>query len=85
MWVLDAVYDRTAEQIATAVEMLLNHKDLTIQDAEVVTNALEHCRKRPAPGFSDCLVLEIARKAGHIPLGTLDRDLAKLDGAKRLQ
>jgi len=85
MWVLDAVYDRTPEQIATAVDMLLNHKDLTIQDAEVVTNALEHFRKRPALGFSDCLVLEIARKAGHLPLGTFDRDLAKLDGTKRLQ
>jgi predicted nucleic acid-binding protein len=36
-------------------------------------------------GFSDCLVLETARKAGHLPLGTFDRDLAKLDGAVRLQ
>jgi predicted nucleic acid-binding protein len=35
-------------------------------------------------GFSDCLVLESARKAGHLPLGTFDRDLAKLDGAERL-
>jgi predicted nucleic-acid-binding protein len=85
MWVLDAVYDRTPEQIATAVDMLLNHKDITIQDADVVTNALEHFRRRPAVGFSDCLVLEIARKAGHLPLGTFDRDLAKLDGTKRLQ
>jgi predicted nucleic-acid-binding protein len=85
MWVLDAVYDRTAEQVATAVDMLLNHKDLTIQDADVVSNALEHFRKRPALGFSDCLVLEIARKAGHLPLGTFDRGLAKVDGAKRLQ
>ena len=85
MWVLDAVYDRTPEQIAGAIDMLLNHKDLTIQDAEVVTNALEHFRKRPALGFSDCLVLESARKAGHTPLGTFDRDLPKLDGAKRLQ
>ena len=85
MWVLDAVYDRTPEQIAGAIDMLLNHKDLTIQDAEVVTSALEHFRKRPALGFSDCLVLEIARKAGHTPLGTFDRDLAKLDGTKRLQ
>jgi predicted nucleic-acid-binding protein len=85
MWVLDAVYDRTPEQVAGAIDMLLNHKDLTIQDAEVVTTALEHFRKRPALGFSDCLVLEIARKAGHTPLGTFDRDLAKLDGAKRLQ
>ena len=31
MWVLDAVYDRTPEQIASAIDMLLNHKDLTIQ------------------------------------------------------
>jgi len=85
MWVLDAVYDRTPEQIAGAIDMLLNHKDLTIQDAEVVAAALEHFRKRPALGFSDCLVLEIARKAGHTPLGTFDRDLAKLEGAKRLQ
>ena len=82
---LDAVYDRTPVQVASAIDMLLNHKDLTIQDAEVVTAALENFRKRPALGFSDCLVLEIARKAGHTPLGTFDRDLAKLDGVKRLQ
>ena len=85
MRVLDAVYNRTPEQIAGAIDMLLNHRDLAIQDAEVVTAALEHFRKRPALGFSDCLVLEIARKAGHTPLGTFDRDLAKLDGAKRMQ
>ena len=41
-------------------------------------------RSRPALGFSDCLILEIARKAGHLPLGTFDRELGKIDGAKRL-
>ena len=35
----NAVYDRTPEQIAGAIDMLLNHKDLTIQNAEVVTVA----------------------------------------------
>jgi predicted nucleic-acid-binding protein len=85
IWVLDAVYERTAEHIAIAVDMLLNHETLTLQDADVVTSALEQFRKRPALGFSDCLVLETARKAGHLPLGTFDRDLAKLDGAARLQ
>ncbi|HEV2701399.1 MAG TPA: type II toxin-antitoxin system VapC family toxin [Steroidobacteraceae bacterium] len=84
-WVLDAVYGRSPVQISTAVEMLLNHKDLTLQDAEVVVGALEHFRNRPILGFSDCLVLELARKAGHLPLGTFDRDLAKLDGAVRLK
>jgi hypothetical protein len=46
--------------------------------------ALAHYLERPAIGFSDCLVLEIARQAGHLPLGTFDRNLSKLDGAERL-
>jgi hypothetical protein len=29
-------------------------------------------------------MLEIARKAGHLPLGTFDRDLGKLEGAAPL-
>jgi predicted nucleic-acid-binding protein len=84
-WVLDAVYERRAEQIATVIEMLLNHEHLTVQDADVVSAATEKFRKRPALGFSDCLVLEVARKAGHLPLGTFDRDLGKLDGAVLLK
>jgi len=35
-------------------------------------------------GFSDCLLLELARKAGHLPLGTFDRNLSKLPGAQSL-
>jgi predicted nucleic acid-binding protein len=58
---------------------------ITLQDAEVVTSALETFRERPTLGFSDCLVLEIARKAGHLPLGTFDRDLARVDGAQQLK
>jgi len=84
MWVLAAVYDLEPEKIATAVEMFLNHRDLTIQDADAVAAALENFRRRPALGFSDCLILEIARKAGHLPLGTFDRELGKLEGAQRL-
>jgi predicted nucleic-acid-binding protein len=84
MWVLDAVYERTPEQIATAIDMLLNHKDVTIQDVAVVGAAVAHFRRRPALGFSDCLVVEIARKAGHVPLGTFDRNLAKTGGATLL-
>ena len=83
-WLLTSVYDRGPGEIATAVEMLLNHKHLTLQDSEVVATAVERFRRRPAVGFSDCLVLEVARKAGHLPLGTFDRDLGKLDGVERL-
>lgn len=84
IWVLDAVYDRSPAQIASALERLLNHKDLTLQDADVVALALDHFRSHPSLGLSDCLVLEIARKAGHLPLGTFDRTLARLDGTHGL-
>src|SRR5215470_10494554 len=84
IWVLTAVYDLTHAEIATAIDMLLHHRDLTLQDSDSVVAALEQYRSRPALGFSDCLVLEVARKAGHLPLGTFDRDLSKLDGAERL-
>jgi predicted nucleic-acid-binding protein len=82
--VLDAVHERSAGQIAAAIDMLLNHKDLTLQDSDLVTSAPEHFRRRPALGFSDCLVLEIARKAGHLPLGTFARNLARLGRGERL-
>lgn len=83
-WVLTAVYERTPRDIATAVEMLLNHSALTLQDADVAAAALLRFRSRPVLGFSDCLLLEIARKAGHVPFGTFDRELSKLDGAEKI-
>ena len=84
VWVLSSVYERDAAAIAAAVEMLLDHKDLTLQDPDVVKSALALFRKKRSPGFSDCLVLEVARKSGHLPLGTFDRDLGKQEGAQRL-
>jgi predicted nucleic-acid-binding protein len=81
---LTSVYELDAPRIATAIEMLLDHEDLTLQDADVVAAALEQYRKQPRVSFSDCLMLEIARKAGHLPLGTFDKDLGKLEGAERL-
>ena len=81
-WVLDSVYGLEARQIGVAVEMLMQHEHLTLQDADVVESALTDFRRRPAVGFADCLILAIARKAGHLPLGTFDRRLAELDGAQ---
>jgi predicted nucleic-acid-binding protein len=83
-WVLAAVYGLSAGELVIAVEMLLNHKDLTLQDADVVAAALDLFRSRPVLGFSDCLMLQLARKAGHLPLGTFDRALGKIEGAQKL-
>jgi predicted nucleic-acid-binding protein len=85
IWVLASVYERTAAQQITILEMLLGHESLVLQDADTVTAALAHFQRKPALGFSDCLVLEIARNAGHTPLGTFDKALAKLPGAHSLK
>jgi predicted nucleic-acid-binding protein len=84
VWVLTTVYNRSSSGVATAIEMLLDNTHLTVQDSDVVAAALQLFRSRPALGFSDCLIVELARKAGHLPLGTLDRSLGKVEGAQRL-
>jgi len=84
VWVLDAVYGRTPKQLTDALDLLLAHEHLVLQDADVVAAALAHFRAKPALGFSDCLVLEIARKAGQLPLLTFDKALGRLEGATRL-
>ena len=83
-WVLASVYDRAPDAIATAIDMLLNHQQLTLQDSDAVAAAVARFRRRPAVGFSDCLILEVTQKAGHGPLGTFDRDLGKLDSTEQL-
>jgi predicted nucleic-acid-binding protein len=83
-WILATVYEVAPAEMTTAVGMLLNHKSLTVQDSEVVALALQQFQAKPSLGFSDCLVVEVARKAGHLPLGTFDRTLGKLEGAERI-
>jgi predicted nucleic-acid-binding protein len=70
LWVLVTAYRRDPSEIISNVEMLLEHSRFTFQDPDVLEAALA--------------ILEIARKAGHMPLGTFDRNLAKVHGAQRL-
>lgn len=84
-WVLASVYARSSAQIAAAIAHLLEHENLVVQDPDVVALALAQMKRRPALGFSDCLILEVARKAGHQPLGTFDRALGRLPGASKLK
>src|SRR5437879_4173378 len=83
-WVLRRIYKFGPRKVAAAVEMLLKHTHLVLQDADVVAMALELFRSRPALGFSDCMMLHVARKAGHLPLGTFDSALGKIEGAEKL-
>lgn len=84
IWVLAAVYKRNAKGLATAIEMLLHHEHLVLQDSDAVAAALDLFRSRPSLGFSDCLMLQVAQKTGHLPLGTFDRRLGKVEGVEKL-
>lgn len=84
LWVLSSFYQFTYAQQASFVENMLAHEFLRVQDPEVVEIALAQFKNQKKLSFTDCLVLEIARKAGHTPLGTFDKALGKLPGAKAL-
>ena len=54
--------------------MLLNHEHLTVQDADVVSAAIEKFKKRPALASPTASYSrDRAKKRGTLPLGTFDR------------
>jgi predicted nucleic-acid-binding protein len=85
MWVLGKVYGVDSKGIAKTIDLLLAHEHLVLQEPDVIAVALRLFRTQRALGFSDCLLMEIARKAGHMPLGTFDRALGKVPGADLLR
>ena len=82
--VLSTVFGLSAAAIASAIEILLGHEHLTVQEADVVRAALDGYRRHPRVDFFDHLLLEVARKAGHLPVGTFDRQFAKLAGVETI-
>ena len=84
VWVLQSAYGLDQRRVATVVEMLLDHDRLTLQDEDVVRRAHATFRGEGTGEFSDCLIVETARKAGHRPVGTFDRRLSRVDGTVRL-
>jgi predicted nucleic-acid-binding protein len=84
-WVLESGYEFERPRIATAIEMLLDQEHLVVQEPDVVGAAVELYRAGIGSDFADCMILEVARGAGHTPLATFDRKLAKAEGAHRLR
>lgn len=85
MWVLESVYALSHADLIDAIEMLMSGEKVTLQKHEVVSAALGHYKESPSLRFTDCLILEIARDAGHQPLGTFDKKLAKVSDAQNLR
>jgi predicted nucleic-acid-binding protein len=84
LWVLRMVYGLTHVELVRTIESLLVHAQFVLQDADAVAAALVHFKRSPKNGFSDYLILELARKNGHTPVGTFDKALAKIEGVQKL-
>ena len=84
VWVLESVYGINRAQIATVVGMLVEHDRLTLQDEDVIRGAWSAFEQDRSAGFTDCLIIEAARKAGHLPVGTFDKAMSRIDGGHRL-
>ena len=83
-WVLDSVYGLNRTRIGSVVGMLLDHDRLTLQDEDVVRKAHSTFERGRSIGFSDCMIVEAARKAGHVPVGTFDRKMTRPDGTHQV-
>jgi predicted nucleic-acid-binding protein len=81
-WVLDSVYGFSARQLTAAFEMLLDHEQIVVDQPVIVERALDVFRSRPRVTFADCLLLELAKQAGCVPLSTFNRNFSKLDGVE---
>jgi predicted nucleic-acid-binding protein len=82
-WVLASGYEFSRDQVRAVIEMLLETDGIEVQERSVVQAALAYHRASHAD-LPDCLVLAIAARAGATPLGTFDKKLGKLPGARRL-
>lgn len=84
VWVMRTVYGCDREQLCRFADLLLGNDDLQFENVDVAQRALETFKQHKKLNFSDCLVVEIARKQGHSPLATFDVALSKIDGAYRV-
>lgn len=83
VWVLERAYGFTRDRIATVLEELVATEGLVIEAAEDVAHAALRYR-RDGPGFSDLMILAVAKRSGAHPLYTFDRQAARLEGARLL-
>ena len=82
LWVLESVYSCEKPQLVEAMKRIIDNKDLSLEEPGVVRTALALYESKGKVNFEDCLILEIARKSGHLPLATFDKALGRFEGAQ---
>lgn len=76
VWVSESCYDAKRADIAAMLRSLLSIKQLRVQDAETVWQALRIFESGKAD-FADCLIERMANAAGCARMVTFDKQAAK--------
>lgn len=79
VWVLDRAYGVTVQEIATAVERLLQVEVLTIESEQEVFTAMVALKHRRG-SFADVLIAELGARAGCTHTLTFDQKAGRLPG-----
>ena len=79
VWVLDRAYFLTAQEIATAIERLLQVEVLAIENEQEVFTAMV-ALKRGRGSFADALIAELGARVGCTRTLTFDRKATRLPG-----
>ena len=84
VWALEYTYRYSRDQVATVLNELLNVAALQIEWASEVVEAAGGYRRGGAD-FADRMIAAAARRAGAVPLYTLDRKAARLSDVSLLE
>ncbi len=83
VWVLQSCYDSAKSEIIVVLETLLRTRELTVENSEIVWQALRRYSQANAD-FADCLIERSAYAAGCEHTVTFDARAAKTAGMQRL-
>ena len=83
VWVLQSSYQSSKSEIIVVLETLLRTRELTLENAETVWQALRRFSESNAD-FADCLIERSANAAGCDHTVTFDNKAAKTAGMQRL-
>ena len=79
VWVLDRAYGFTAQEIASAIERLLQVEVLVIENEKEVFTAMVALKEGRA-SFADALIVELGARVGCSHTLTFDQKAARLSG-----
>ncbi|QJI30117.1 type II toxin-antitoxin system VapC family toxin [Pseudomonas sp. ADAK18] len=83
VWVLQSCYQSARGEVVTVLETLLRTRELTIEHAEIIWQALRRFTAAKAD-FADCLIERCAHAAGCEYTATFDISAAKATGMRQL-